>query len=61
LLGVHDNTSLFQRIALEAKENEMKSHAEQLRQELYNRSEAIKMVKQEVCMKLAHAGWVILY
>jgi hypothetical protein len=47
-LGVSNNTSLFQRTALEAKENKMESRAEQLRQELYNRSEAIKVVKQEV-------------
>ncbi|PNF26853.1 hypothetical protein B7P43_G16277 [Cryptotermes secundus] len=54
-LAQHENTSLHdildfetnKRIALEAKENEMESCAEQLRQELYNRSEAIKMVKQE--------------
>jgi hypothetical protein len=60
LLGVCNNTSHFQRIALEAKEIEMESRAEQLRQELFDRSEEIKMVKREVCVKLAHAGWIIL-
>lgn len=58
LRGVPNNKSLFQRIALEAKENEMESRTEQLRQELYNRNEAIKMVKHEVCINwLMQDGW----
>jgi hypothetical protein len=44
---------------LEKKVNEMESHAQQLRQEVDNRSEAIKMVKQEVCMKSADEEWMI--
>ncbi|PNF26855.1 hypothetical protein B7P43_G16277 [Cryptotermes secundus] len=67
-LAQHENTSLHdildfetnKRIALEAKENEMESCAEQLRQELYNRSEAIKMVKQELMEKKMQLLWQVL-
>jgi hypothetical protein len=61
LLGVSNNTCTLQRIVLEAKENEMESRAQHLRQEVCNKSEAIEKVKQLVCMKSAHAGWTIFY